>query len=752
VIRIRLRTKFLLSLLAISASLTAATLFIVSYNIRKRVREDIRADLRSSVADYQAFEVQQEEALTRSAVLLASLPTVRALMTTGDAATIQDASADVWKISRSDLMVLASRTGDIVALRASAPGLNPDLCQELLVRLLVRGDSMGWWFGGGHLYEVRIQPIYFGSASQNTMLGLLVLGHEINKRAAWQFSSVVSSEVAFNYEETIVASTLDPTLQAELDRWLWGQAKKPSGDAQEIQLGSERYLAVTVNLSSGGDPRVSLTVLKSFDRATQFLHSLNHVLIGLGLLSILAGSGLVFWISHTFTQPLANLVAGVRALGQGDFHFPVESRGKDEVTEVTDAFVRMRASLESNQQEQKELEERLRQAHKMEAVGRLAGGIAHDFNNLLTIIRGNTDLLMDREGADDLQRKCVGQIQKASDRAVSMTRQLLAYSRMQVLQPRLIDLNSVVAEMGKMLPRLIGEHIEFSFSPDPKLGVVKADPVQIEQVILNLAANARDAMPRGGKLTVRTANISVNEAKVAKRPLMPTGRYILLTVSDTGHGMDEATIAHIFEPFFTTKETGKGTGLGLATVYGIVKQSGGFIWVDSSPGKGTTFEICLPQAAESVALDQAKENPPPIHDGNETILVVEDEAAVRELACQFLRVKGYTVLAAGSGPEALDVARRQAGVIHLLLSDMILPQMNGEELAAHLKVIRPDIRIAFMSGYSEFSRGDLGRGFPEAPMLQKPFSPDSLVGIVREALDRRPLPAAVTEATESSVS
>ncbi|HEV2523401.1 MAG TPA: ATP-binding protein [Candidatus Acidoferrales bacterium] len=750
-IKFRLRTKFLLSLLTITAGLTAATLLIVSYSVRNRVRENIRSDLRNSVANYQSFEAQQEDALTRSAILVANLPNVRALMTSGDAATIQDASADVWMISGSDLLVLANRSGNIIALRANMAGLDPATAQGQLRGSLDRGDSISWWFAGGHLYDVRIQPIYFGRSSQNTAIGLLALGHEVDENAAQEFASVSQSEVAFNFENTLVASTLSRAQQSELALKVRADASKFIGDSQEIQLGSERYLAETVSLSPEGGPRVFLTVLESFDKATQFLNDLHRVLIGLGLLSILAGSGLVFWISHTFTQPLSGLVAGVRALGQGDFRYPLVSSGSDEVTEVTDAFIRMRASLETTQQEQTQLEERLRQAHKMEAVGRLAGGIAHDFNNLLTIIRGNSDLLMDREGADDFHRKCVGQIQKASSRAVSMTRQLLAFSRMQVLQPRVIDLNIVVAEMGKMLPRLIGEHIEYSFSPDPKLAAVKADPGQIEQVVLNLAANARDAMPRGGKLIVRTSNVSMSSAQAAKRPPMTPGRYTLLTVSDTGFGMDQATIAHIFEPFFTTKEIGKGTGLGLATVYGIVKQSDGFIWVESDPGQGTRFEIYLPQAGETAVRQETRESPAAIPEGSETILVVEDETGVRELACQFLRVKGYNVLSAGGGFEALDVARCHSGEIHLLLTDMIMPRMNGEDLAVQLKVIRPEIRIAFMSGYSEFSRGDLGRTFPEAPMLQKPFSPASLVEIVRTALDR-PLPSAVRETSESRVS
>jgi signal transduction histidine kinase/CheY-like chemotaxis protein len=747
---IRLRTKFLLSLLAISAGLTAATLLIVSYSVRKRVRENIGEDVRNSVTNYQSFQAQQEEALTRSAALLANLPNVRALMTTEDAATIEDASTDVWKLSGSDLLVLANRTGSVVALRAGPSGLDSNTAQGLLRQSLDRSESKGWWFGGGHLYEVRIQPIYFGAPSQNTTVGLLAVGHEVNSRAAGEFASVASSEVAFNFEGAPVASTLSPELQSELARRIRENSQSLSGDAQEIQLGSELYLAKTVNLSPEGGPLVSLTVLKSFDKATLFLGELNRVLIGLGVFSILAGSALVLWISHTYTKPLAGLVAGVRALGQGDFSYPLDTRGGDEVTEVTDAFIRMRHSLETTQQEQKQLEERLRQAHKMEAVGRLAGGIAHDFNNLLTIIRGNSDLLKDREGTDSFHQKCVDQIQKAAGRAVSMTRQLLAFSRMQVLQPRVIDLNGVVAEMGKMLPRLIGEHIEYSFTPDPKLAPVKADPGQIEQVILNLAVNARDAMPGGGKLSVLTTNVFVDEVEATKRPPMTPGRYILLSVSDTGHGMDEATKGHIFEPFFTTKEIGKGTGLGLATVYGVVKQSGGFIWVDSSPGEGTTFEIYLPQAAGKAANAEAEEKPAPIQGGSETVLVVEDEAGVRELACKFLSVKGYNVLEAEGGPEALEVARRHPGMIHLLLSDMVMPKMSGTELAARLKTIRPEIRIAFMSGYSEFSSGDLGKRFPEAPVLQKPFSPVTLVAIVREALER-PLATSAREGSELQV-
>jgi two-component system cell cycle sensor histidine kinase/response regulator CckA len=361
--------------------------------------------------------------------------------------------------------------------------------------------------------------------------------------------------------------------------------------------------------------------------------------------------------------------------------------------------------------------------------------VAHDFNNLLTIIRGNSDLLIDRDGADAFHKRCVEQIQKASGRAVAMTRQLLAFSRMQVLQPRVLDLNAVVAEMGKMLPRLIGEHIEHVFVPEPKLKLVTADPGQIEQVLMNLAVNSRDAMPGGGTLTVRTANVETTQVDSARHGSMPPASYVLLSVSDTGIGMDEQTKTHIFEPFFTTKEVGKGTGLGLATVYGIVKQSGGFIWVESALGKGTTFEIYLPLASGPASKAEAEAKQAALRRGSETILVVEDEAGVRELAGQFLKAQGYTVLEAKDGIEALEIAARHEGTIHVTFTDMIMPRMSGTELVKRLQAIRPDMKAAYMTGYTEYATsGNESSSNQQSSILQKPFSSTSLADMIRAVL------------------
>jgi signal transduction histidine kinase len=730
-----MRTKFLVSMLAITAGLTTTTLWVVSYNVKRQIRESLREELRGSVKTYETFAQQREATMVRSAALLANLPNVRALMTTEDAVTIQDESANISRLSGSDLLVLGNRVGEVVGLQINSNNFTNAQAASLLRNSVQEGETRNWWLGGGHLYEVWVQPIYFGSPGQGSVIGLLAVGHEIDDHVAQEFSNLVSSEIIFQSGSATLASSLQGIGRSRFS-WRGLLVKNEVGDLpEEFQLGNEKYLAMTVKLSSGGGIPVTLCVLKSLDKATEFLGQLNNILLGLGLLSVLAGGAFVFLLSHTFTRPLSNLVAGVRALEHGNFTYPLQYEGKDEVGEVTNAFDRMRMSLHKTQEEQLRLEDRLRQAHKMEAVGRLAGGVAHDFNNLLTVIRGNSDLLMDRSTGDPSQRKYVDQIQKAADRAVSMTRQLLAFSRMQVLQPRVMDLNQTISEMNKMIPRLIGEHIEFSFLPEPALAPVLADPGQMEQVVLNLAVNARDAMPEGGKITVRTRNVVLDSMEAGERPPMPRGDYVLLTVSDTGHGMDAETKAHIFEPFFTTKAVGKGTGLGLATVYGIVKQSGGFIWVESEKGKGATFEIYLASCRTTALGKEENAKVEPIAGGTETILVVEDETGVRELASEFLKAGGYRVLEARDGVEALKCALNHSDTIDLLLTDMVMPRMNGADLAQQLCRSRSGIRVVFMTGYSEYSaKNDETLSGGNTMVLQKPFSRSALLEKVRYVL------------------
>jgi PAS domain S-box-containing protein len=384
-----------------------------------------------------------------------------------------------------------------------------------------------------------------------------------------------------------------------------------------------------------------------------------------------------------------------------------------------------------------ELEEQYRQAQKMEAIGRLSGGVAHDFNNLLVVITGYSELLLQRHlNEQSPLYKYVEEIKKAGDSAAGLTRQLLAFSRSQVLQPRILNLNEVIVSLEKMLRRLIGEDIDLVAVPDPNLGQVKADPGQIEQVILNLVVNARDAMPQGGKLTLETANVELDEIYTGKHVGVSPGQYVMLAVSDTGLGMDAKTQSHIFEPFFTTKEQGKGTGLGLATVFGIVKQSGGDIWVYSEPGQGTTFKIYLPRVDEAVAAVEPHLANSELLTGAETVLLVEDEVGVRTLARRALELSGYTVLEASHGQEALLLFQQQPEPIHLLVTDVVMPGgLNGRELAERLKPLYPDLKVLFMSGYTNEAIVHHGVLEPGLFFLQKPFTPYVLIKKVRDVLD-----------------
>jgi two-component system, cell cycle sensor histidine kinase and response regulator CckA len=385
--------------------------------------------------------------------------------------------------------------------------------------------------------------------------------------------------------------------------------------------------------------------------------------------------------------------------------------------------------------ERKQLEQQLRQAQKMEAIGQLAGGVAHDFNNLLSVIIGYSDILLDRAGQDAKMRSQCQEINKAGNRAASLTRQLLAFSRQQVLEPRVLNLNTVVVEIEKMLRRLIGEHIEFRTALDPTLGSVKADPGQIEQIIMNLAVNARDAMPEGGKLVIETNNVELDDAYALYHPPLSPGRYVLLAVTDTGIGMSDEIKAHIFEPFFTTKEIGKGTGLGLSTVYGVVKQSGGYIWVYSELGHGSVFKIYLPRVDQSAQQSRPNELAPELSRGTETVMLVEDEESVRRLTRSLLEEGGYTVIEASNGAQALEIAGKYSGPIHLLLSDVVMPGMNGQVLAQKMIEVQPKMRVLYISGYTgSFSSHE--RLFDAGAILvQKPFSRATLLRKLREILD-----------------
>ena len=386
--------------------------------------------------------------------------------------------------------------------------------------------------------------------------------------------------------------------------------------------------------------------------------------------------------------------------------------------------------------ERNRLAAQLQQAQRMDAIGRLAGGVAHDFNNLLMVISSYAELILESISEQHPLRRNVEEIMAASSRAANLTRQLLAFGRRQMQSLRVLDLNPVIQEIGRMLPHLIGEDIQLVVVQGNKLGKVKADLVQIEQILMNLAANARDAMPRGGKLIIETANVHLDEAYLQRHPMVPAGDYVRLTVTDSGNGIAPEHIGHIFEPFYTTKEEGKGTGLGLATVYGIVKQSGGFIWVYSEPGLGTTFKIYLPRVRQNVDQPYSPPSAEKPFRGRETLLLAEDEVAVRQSEKEFLDANGYTVLEARDGEEALRVARNYSGNIHLMITDVVMPSMGGVKLAEQLSRERPEMKVLFVSGYAENTVLQHGTIDLAGQFLQKPFTLKSLAGKIREVLDR----------------
>ena len=475
---------------------------------------------------------------------------------------------------------------------------------------------------------------------------------------------------------------------------------------------------------------------------------------------VVIGIFLSYFIAQYFARPIRRLAAAATKIGMGELEFTANGNRNDEIGELTRSFslmaVNLRQSMghlelrseelkEANNQlttemeERKQLERQLSQAQKMESVGRLAGGVAHDFNNLLTAIIGYSQMSLQEAPPGSPINSHLQEVQKAAERAADLTGQLLAFSRRQVIEPKVIDPNDLVINLDKMLRRLIGEDTELVTLPATGLERVKADPGQIEQVLVNLAVNARDAMPKGGKLTIETANVTLDAEYVRQHGDASPGRHVMLVVSDTGTGMSEEVQEHIFEPFFTTKDVGEGTGLGLAICYGIVQQSGGHMEVCSEPGQGTSFKVYLPATEETYEAQTEIVDSSISPQGKETVLLAEDEPLVRTMVATVLRDRGYEVLEAANGEEALRMAQKPGGEgIELLLTDVVMPQMGGPELAEKLYATYPDIKVLFTSGYTGDSVSELNILPTGAEFLAKPYLPDALAVKVREVLDQRP--------------
>ena len=747
---LRLRTKLLLSLALVTVALSCATLFAVRSAGENHARQELVAGTHTSLMTFEVLFRQKQNALARKADLLATQAAMagspdgdqdstaaRADAGPGNAGAGGNAdglenAGDPLQSDGSDIVAVADTPDKIVVLHSREADFPAADALRMLHRSLANGATADWWYVGGSLYQVALERIAGGP-------GTVIVGREIDYRAVHDLGRISDSGVVFTFDHYVVTSTFGAIEEEEA-----GQALQSVSTPATIQIADEKFFADSLQLTNGAGPVARLTVLKSYRDETAFLAELNHLLLALGFVAVLGGAGLVFVISDTFTRPLAHLLRGFRALERGDYEYPLNAHGGDEVAHATRAFDRMRKSLQENETQRRQLEDQLRQSQKMEALGRLAGGVAHDFNNLLTVIKGHSELIVERMTAVDPVLSSGEQIRKAADRAASLTRQMLAFSRKQALQPKVLNINVLVDDMSKLLKRLMPADIEVEFRADPSLGNVKADAGQLEQVLMNLTVNARDAMPRGGKITIETENVTLTPEFARSHPPMELGDYVRIAVIDTGTGMDAVTKAHIFEPFFTTKEAGKGTGLGLSTVYGVVKQTGGFIWVDTELGLGSKFEVYLPRVTDAVESEVVGRQVLACQASRQTVLLVEDEPAVREVACEFLAAANYRVLAAEDGEQAMKIAARET-TIDVLLTDMVMPRMRGTELARELLRWKPAVKVIYMSGYLEPSDADSDL-LKDAFYLNKPFSRDALVSQVAEAL-RQPAPSSPAVST-----
>jgi len=703
-------------MLAVVFLLTAAVLVLVQARMKSHVREDLASALRSESHVYAEIEKARREQVQQTAALIASQPSLKTLMSTNDRVTVEDVSEPILQTSHADFLILENSSFEMLAFHSKSDDVPRSTARRLM--LTTNGEE-DWWFAGGHLYDVSFAAIEAGAAPERRSLGRIALGREVSPKTITERGTFGNSTLVLVRQDTVLLSSLPASVWGEFEAAL-PHGPATSGSIQEINIAGERYLTSFVELP--GDHPLRFYSLQSYDQATGFLRYLNQMLVTLGAVAVLVGAFIAFFVSRQITRPLERLVRGTQQLEKGDFEFQIPISGNDEVADLTRSFEEMRDSL------RKSREGSLRSA-RLEAVGKLAGGVAHDFNNLVMIIKGYSDLLLGT--ADPKEKAYLEEIKNAGERASALTRQLLAFSRKQVLEPQVLDPNQTVRSMVKMLRVLIGEDVELVTSFSDRVGRVQADPGQLEQVVMNLAVNARDAMPDGGKLIIETQACYLDESYAATHSEVIPGSYVRIATTDTGCGMSKEILGHIFEPFFTTKELGKGTGLGLATVYGIVKQSRGHISVYSEPGVGTTFKVYLPSLDKSVPLPITQQTGGPPK-GEGTILLVEDEPSLRVLAAESLQRLGYTVLQAGNGLEALAVAEKHSAKIDVVVTDIVMPRMGGPQFVENLRKKRDDFAVIFMSGYTEAAALENANIGSDAILLNKPFSSDVLARRISE--------------------
>ena len=748
---LHIRTKIFLAMIAVLLVFIGAAVLVVDRWVERVSERQVSETLQRGVRAYEHFAALRADIVANQARSMAQTPLLKAVMNIPevDAETAFYTARELYEVVGVHLMLLVDAGGLLLVDAAAADRTGADLRAEPGVATGLRGaDHTGVWRYRDRLYRIALTPIVI----EEQMLGLLVLGNLLDGTAAAEMRESTGKDVILLHEGEVMAQSWERSPSGPLSGGeIAALADLIRGDAGEKRplhalLDGRQCLAVAVPL---GDVEGHVVLFRGLDELEDEVDLLRISMVGMGVLAAVLAVFLSLWLSARLSRPIRELSATAERVGAGQLEERARVHADDELGRLAQSFNAMVERVAERtrdlqqevnerrraEEERASLEEQLRQSQKLEAIGMLAGGIAHDFNNLLMVISGYSEMLLYKLEEEDPQYQLIEQIYRAGDRGAGLVRQLLAFSRRQILQPRVLDLNQLMGEMGKMLPRLIGENLELVTSYGREVGCVYADPGQIEQVVMNLAVNARDAMPDGGTITIGTAAMELRERDIALAEEARPGPYVKLSVKDTGVGMDAETQARIFEPFFTTKDVDRGTGLGLSTVYGIVKQSEGHIQVDSEPGRGTMFEIYLPQVemlAEDTGVAQVSDKE---LRGTETVLLVEDEEMVRNLVRLVLRQSGYRVVEAANGAEALRASQDYEGTIDLLVVDVVMPQMNGPELVQRLEGRRPQMKVLYMSGYTNeavFRRGGVGT---ERALLQKPFAPEVLVGMVREVLD-----------------
>ena len=753
--RMSLSVRLAILMGLLTAGVVAATFVAASLATRSHARDILAEELAAHQRALLALQQQTLQQVLVTSQLVGDSPALRAALATyrEESSARRVPRAELLATIRSslrplamelphDLLVVTDETGTVLwaADRGGvAPGAGTDLSRLPAVRTALdsadasRESSFAIVRLGGTVFQLGCVPVI----QAGFPIGTLLLGDRLDSAAVGRLKSILGSEVVVRVEsEALVASLPVPDARALAEV-----------TGRTVRLRDENYViaSVPIGLDDAGR-RVMLDLLRPLAETTAALQgALTRSFLLYGLLAIAAASVAAGLGARSVLLSFRDFVRFMGAVAKsGDYSRRfVDPRPTPELRTLTEGYTQLITSLSQSHLEReraeralRERDEQLRQSQKLEAIGRLAGGVAHDFNNLLTVIHSYTELLMAGVDKEHAMHADLEQIRQAAARAGRLTGQLLAFSRKQVMQPRVLDLAVVVGGVEKMLRRLIGEHIDFSTTADEALPPVKADPGQLEQVIVNLVVNARDAMPQGGRLRIATGLLQLREPDPSTHGPTPPGTWVTLTVTDTGFGMEAATMQRIFEPFFTTKGLGRGTGLGLAMVYGIVSQSGGFIHVHSQPAKGTSFCIYLPAIYEAIpGVTESPESMEADLSGSETVLLVEDEEMVRSLAEKTLRKHGYTVLSASNGTAALELAERYADPIHLLLTDVVMPHMSGKELARAVVRRHPGIRVLYMSGYTEDTIVHQGLLENGVLLLQKPFTPSIMARRIREILD-----------------